>query len=230
MNTSLYLFEIPEENIETESKMVSYLSQDKQNILNNYQNCVSRRTSLYAEVFLRCKIIELLGIRNSEIIFEHNKFGKPYLKGYPDFHFNISHSHEAVAIGFSDVPIGVDIEKMRKCNMSLAGKFFTDEENTYIDECKKTDTAFFEIWTKKEAYLKYDGVGLSCDFSTISVFEENIRHLTQTHFWKDYVVSICCGNKNIKIFKVRNISEVNQMLNSSPLENEKVISEVIPKC
>ena len=46
------------------------------------------------------------------IQFGYNNYQKPYLKDYPDIHFNGSHSGEYLVCALSDVPVGIDIQKI----------------------------------------------------------------------------------------------------------------------
>ena len=105
--------------------------------------------------------MEKLNTSEESLVFSENKNGKPYFTNFPDFYFNISHSADGIAIAVDTKEIGIDIEKIRDVNLRVADRFFTDEEKKYVykDEefCQKR---FFEIWTKKEAYVKKHGLKL----------------------------------------------------------------------
>lgn len=89
--------------------------------------------------------------------------GKPYLEDRSQF-ISISHSKDAVLVGFNETPIGVDIEVLREFDKRLIDRFFSDAEKNFI----KDDTDFFRIWTVKEAYLKLTGEGLkNLKFNTV---------------------------------------------------------------
>lgn len=133
---------------------------------------IDRKLSLYGEILVRRYISKTLGISNSNIIFETNSYGKPYLKGYPDFHFNISHTRNAVAVAFSEFEIGIDIEKIRDVDLRIAKRFFFGAEWEYIVSMEDKNRAFFEVWTKKEAYIKYQGKGLSIPLRSFDVFSD----------------------------------------------------------
>lgn len=119
---------------------------------------------------------------------ELNQNGKPYLKGYPNFYFNISHSKDAVAVAFGNSEMGVDIEKVRPVNQKVAKRFFTENERAKI----KSPTDFFTVWTQKESIIKKDGKALK-DISSIDItLENNLK----TFFEDDLVISLCCENVN----------------------------------
>lgn len=111
--------------------------------------------------------------------------GKPYIIKQPDFHFSISHTENAVAVAFSKEPIGVDTEKIRSVNLKVADRFFTEEEQEYINsDVSLSCRRFFKIWTKKEAIIKKSGLKLK-DIKTAKT-----EHITT--FLKDgYVISVC---------------------------------------
>lgn len=127
-----------------------------------------------------------LGInKNPSFAFLEN--GKPYLKEYPDFHFNISHSDDLVAVAFSNTPVGVDIEKLRDVNLKIAKRYFAEDEKQFV----KDSESFFYVWTRKEALLKQTGEGIRKELSSFSVLEnKNIKTIKQDN----YILSVCSVN------------------------------------
>jgi len=78
---------------------------------------------------------------------------------------------------FSDKEVGVDCEdtrarKDRKPDFeNVARRFFTADEQEYIAYGEPgAEERFFEVWTAKEAYMKYTGNGFSEGFQSFSVF------------------------------------------------------------
>jgi len=99
--------------------------------------------------------------------FEYGEHGKPSLKGMPDVHFNISHCKEAVVVAVGNEPVGVDVECRGRYKESLAAHVLNEEELQHVLECKNKDLAFTELWTIKEAILKYTGEGITTDMKTV---------------------------------------------------------------
>lgn len=77
-------------------------------------------------------------------------------------------SHLKSSKGLSSPSIGVDIEYIREYDEMLAKRFFTSEEQDYLNYSKDKDENFTRIWTSKEAYGKFTGGGITegLSFST----------------------------------------------------------------
>lgn len=100
-------------------------------------------------------------------------FAEPLIPLY----FNLSHTADtscgqfAAAVLLSDEDeVGVDLEYVHppKNRDALVRRLFTPEERAYIAQCE-TESAFFDIWCAKEAFMKWTGEGFSRPMSSISV-------------------------------------------------------------
>lgn len=180
--------------------LLKYVSPLKRIILDRYRYNIDRKLSLYADVLVRKQAMYALGIRNKEIEYVTNKHGKPYIDGYPEFQFNISHTRNAIAVAFSNHEIGIDIEKIDRTHNQLLSHLYTPYEQKYILSHKDPNRAFYEIWTKKEAYVKYIGIGLALPLNSFDVFEIEHSKLIHTYKKKKYIIACCCketmGEKN----------------------------------
>lgn len=180
--------------------LLGFASGKKQEQIKRFHFDIDKKLSLYADLLIRIIACQTLSIKNSEIEFEKEEYGKPYIKGNPQFHYNISHTKNAIAIAISDYPIGVDIEKIKKAELDIANRFFTANEQNYINKNKnKSDKRFYEIWTEKEAYIKYIGKGLSIPLNSFNVFENIISNRILTFEKDEYIISVCCEKLNIQI-------------------------------
>jgi len=112
------------------------------------------------------------------------ELGKPYIDC--PLYIGVTHTDEVVIVGIDDNEFGIDAEKKsRKMPRrdSVAKRFFTASECALIETSEDKDTTFLDIWVKKEAYVKFTGIGLSgmknCDVTALSGFEkvENNRDL-----------------------------------------------------
>lgn len=83
---------------------------------------------------------------------------KPYFKDYPDIRFSLSHSGDVIVLAMGKTEVGVDIEQVKPRDyLSIANRHFSAAEVAQINSLED----FLSLWTKKEAYLKLTGEGLS---------------------------------------------------------------------
>ena len=128
-----------------------------------------RKSFIITRGILRMILGSYLGAEPNRLRFYYGKYGKPALAdtfGKKTIHFNLSHSNGVALFAFTrDCEIGVDVEEMREIEDldQIAGRFFSEGENKVfcgLPEDKKKE-AFFNCWTRKEAFMKACGDGLS---------------------------------------------------------------------
>lgn len=209
----IYVAKISDINEEDLNELCLLIDSEKKCKVEKFINKKDKIRTLIGEILIRTIIIECLKIDNRHIKFNKNQYGKPYLKGYPNFNFNISHSGEYVLCAIDDKPIGIDVEEVKHIEFEDIGKnFFTEKEFQYIankDSKSKLDR-FYEIWTLKESYIKCCGQGLSIALNSFSIEinkYKNIKMISNNenreHTFKlfdielGYKVAICSLNKEI---------------------------------
>ena len=132
-----------------------------------------RKRSLAGDILTRKYLSKLYNISEEKIEIRKGEKGKPYVLNLPA-HFNVSHSGDYTVVAISDRPIGIDLEIIRDFSAILAKKYFNEDELKYISgnfsSRKKSlmQRCFYEIWTAKEAYLKYIGKGISGGINSLS--------------------------------------------------------------
>jgi 4'-phosphopantetheinyl transferase len=112
-----------------------------------------------------------------EITFVRQERGKPQLAGgfqETGIQFNLSHTQNLALVAVAkDTQVGIDVEKLRPVNnlKHLSERFFTATEAQAIANLpsEQQQQAFFEIWTRKEAYLKGIGCGLAGALNRVEV-------------------------------------------------------------
>lgn len=125
-----------------------------------------QKRSLAGDVLVKKYLSQIYGVDKEKLVIQKGEHGKPYVLNLPA-HFSVSHSGQYTVVAISDHPIGVDLEIIGDFSAIVAKKLFNDDELQYISgngPSQKKSTMqrnFFEIWTAKEAYLKYTGQGLS---------------------------------------------------------------------
>ena len=136
------------------------------------------------------KAISLM-VKNKYIGSYHiGENGKPLSLGK---HFNISHKDDYLAFVVDEVPVGIDIERVKPTKERLADFISSEEEKAYI----KDDVSFYEIWTNKEALVKANGLGVrqkvesipSLPINGLRQFEDK-TYRNQTVRHKDYIITV----------------------------------------
>ena len=146
----------------------------------------------HSEEFARCVLGKNLNVDGESILIYRNEFGKPFLKDHPYIHFNISHTKGAIVCAVSDKPVGVDIERVKRFNKCIVERFFTQNEQNYIFASNENVAErFIEIWTKKEAYVKWVGKGMQeIPFASFDVLQMSIPKLRVIKK-REYLISVC---------------------------------------
>jgi 4'-phosphopantetheinyl transferase len=108
--------------------------------------------------------------------FNYSSRGKPDLngQGMEPLHFNLAHSHDLALIAVTRaVPVGVDVERIRPMRDAdrIVERFFSAREAEAFRNvpAAEQDAAFFSLWTRKEAWLKATGDGISESLSKFEV-------------------------------------------------------------
>ena len=145
---------------------------------NRFINKTDQVKFFQSKAILRQVLSMYLKIRPEKIEFEIGKNGKPYLVN-TDLQFNLSHSGDFLLIAVTKKnEIGVDVECVRKKQdfLSLAERFFTTSEYEAIKKLSSENqvAAFYRCWTRKEAFMKATGLGLSFGLSEFEVAVENL--------------------------------------------------------
>lgn len=155
--------------------LMALLSTDERIKASRYRFEQHRRRYAVGRAALRILLGGYLDRAPEALHFVYNDHGKPSLANDDSgLRFNVSHSGEIMLAGFVlNSEIGIDIEAFRQDidYMGIGQRWFSEQEsNTLRDlpEEKRTGT-FFRTWTRKEAYIKARGLGLSYSLNRFSV-------------------------------------------------------------
>jgi 4'-phosphopantetheinyl transferase len=117
--------------------------------------------------------------------FKVTKYGKPGLEGVSDLRFNVSHTEGMALLAFTrGREIGVDVERIRPepDARRLSERFFSVSEREALRPLRSEElqAAFFRCWSRKEAYIKARGEGLSLPLAQFDVaVEADARRILQ---------------------------------------------------
>jgi 4'-phosphopantetheinyl transferase len=123
---------------------------------------------------LRHLLARFLSIAAGDVVFQYAPKGKPQCKTDPGMRFNLSHSGGMALYAFTrNREVGVDIEQHREMKdlEAIARRFFAAGEVEDLMSLAPEDRldAFFRCWTRKEAFIKAVGDGLSLPLDSFRV-------------------------------------------------------------
>lgn len=177
--------------------LLNFLTLDRQSKICKYINTSDRKLSLYAALMTRMIIAIKTGssVNTLNFIVSDNHKPKLYANNFIDFNF--SHTSDAILLTVSTQDlVGADIELCQSIPEEVMPYVFHPHELNYINAATSTERTdrFYEIWTKKEAYTKMQGFGLSYDILSLNVLSNNIKDLLYT--WKQgkYMCSVCSSS------------------------------------
>jgi 4'-phosphopantetheinyl transferase len=151
------------------------LSSDERERIAKFRTEPLRERGQHTRGLLRQLLARYLGTRPAELAFTYNAHGKPAVAGM--LHFNTSHSGDYVAFAFTHAgEVGIDIEQWRpemERREAIAGRYFAAGERAALASVPEPERvrAFFDLWTRKEAFVKARGTGL---FSGLDQFEVSL--------------------------------------------------------
>lgn len=166
------------------NEFLTFLDEDNRCKILKVKNKEAQTRSLAGQLLIRSIIHNDLNIPNTDIRFSKNEYEKPYLENNPDFHFNISHSHNQIVCVTGGDRVGVDVQHIKPIGLDLARKFFTKQEYlllTNIYPCYKRLQAFYNLWTLKESFIKAVGKGLHIPLNTFNLAHED-KLVSSIHF------------------------------------------------
>ncbi len=170
-------------------KLAQLLNHEESARANRFHFSRDHNRFVVARAALRVILGRYLETNPTKIQFTYSAYGKPALAGdHPasELQFNLGHSHEIAIYAFSlRRQLGIDIEHMRPevSGDEIAERFFAAAEVAALREVPSNcrTEAFFNCWTRKEAYIKARGEGLTFplgDFAVSMTPGEPARLLT----------------------------------------------------
>jgi 4'-phosphopantetheinyl transferase len=136
-----------------------------------------RRRFIVARARLRQLLGARLAMQPESLEFAYGAHGKPMLarrRGEPDLRFNLSHAEDLAVYAFAaDREVGIDVEAVRVMQDAddVAASAFSSHENEAYRRLDPSDRpqGFFNCWTRKEAFIKALGEGLSHPLDSFDV-------------------------------------------------------------
>lgn len=150
------------------------LSADENSRANRFHFQKDRHNFIVSRGSLRIILSRYLNLPPQNLQFTYSKQGKPALDTDTKICFNLSHSHQLALYAITlNREIGIDIEFIRPINEAenIVKNYFSPTEIALFNNISPAHKpeAFFNAWTRKEAYLKATGQGLTQPLNEIEV-------------------------------------------------------------
>lgn len=158
--------------------LLSFLSEDESERAARYRFEQDRNAYVAIRALLRLLLGRYLEEDGRSLRFDYSSFGKPYV--HAPIAFNVAHTRQAGLLAFMlDAPvggdsIGIDIERLRPeiVTDELASQVLSPLELDHYGASHEKSQLFFDIWTRKEAYVKALGTGLSTPLPSLTVLDQ----------------------------------------------------------
>jgi len=155
----------------------SLLSPDERIRANRFHFPRDRNRYVIARSMLRRVLGRYLSLDPKRLQFIYGEMGKPEVEQKPNsrhLRFNLSHSGEFALIALSwNLSVGIDVERVNHqlATEQIAERFFSLRERAILRMIPSGQKAqaFFSCWTRKEAYLKALGKGLSVSLDSFDI-------------------------------------------------------------
>ena len=161
----------------------SILSEDERDRADKLKVDDKKQQYIITRGTLRQRLGLLTNIYPEDFVFKILEHGKPVLVNdarFANITFNVSHSHDLALIAIAQKQnIGIDIEKINheSNHLALMARFFSKAEQTEFQTMQEANKArvFCACWTRKEAFIKAvgDGVSYGLDKFDVTVDPEN---------------------------------------------------------
>jgi len=158
------------------SELEGLLSEEEVGRARRFRFATHRNRFVARRGLLRRLLGRYLQISPKEIGLEYSDYGKPSLatRHNSNLHFNLSHSHDiALFVLTLGRKAGIDVEQIQQdfSDLAIPERFFTSREATMLRglPMSQQPEAFFELWVRKEAYVKARGMGLSLPLDSFEV-------------------------------------------------------------
>lgn len=203
MSFDLYIAGIDEIPINDYESLAEKMSEHRIKKAMKYKNEKDKKLSIIAGILID-RALKKYGLSEKNMQYSENKFGKPYFLNAEKLHFSISHSGNYAMVVMSDKEIGCDIQQITEVKSSIADRFFSADEISYI----KSTSDFFRIWTLKESFIKAVGKGLAMPLDSFCIkgldseepyceYNGNLYRFKEPYKIKGYSIAVCEKTKAI---------------------------------
>jgi 4'-phosphopantetheinyl transferase len=152
----------------------SVLGADERARARRFRFARDRERFVRRRVLLRRVLARYAGCAPADVAYAVNDYGKPTLVGHPELHFSASASGGRAEIAVGPAELGIDVEQVVPSDDldAVAERFFAPDERRQLRGVED----FFRCWSRKEAYVKAVGQGLSFPLASFAVEVADVPH------------------------------------------------------
>ena len=163
LNIDVWFYALTADTIETYWQTLDI---EERTQADKFSNSLLKTRYIIAHGRLREVLAGYLNTQAETLIFDKLEHGKPYLLEYPELSFNLSHTGDFMAVAVAEnCQIGIDIEVInpRSSFSALVKRCFSEREARYWQALSESEQIcqFYQFWTRKEAFVKATGLGIS---------------------------------------------------------------------
>ncbi|MFL5448489.1 MAG: 4'-phosphopantetheinyl transferase family protein [Gemmatimonadales bacterium] len=156
------------------AQLASYLDQNELARAARFHFERDQQRFMAGRGLLRQILASYLDLAPKAVRFGYTGNGKPYLLSHSELHFNVSHAAETLVVAVAgDRPLGVDVEvlPLDAADAGVANLVFCASERAGLEALDPMEYSriFARLWTRKEAYIKADGRGMTLQLDHIDV-------------------------------------------------------------
>lgn len=157
----------PEKDLKTLDERVARLPEWRRRVTLPYLQPVDRLQSALGYELAAGLLRKFFGIRAADFRLEYDAIGKPAVACHPDLFISLAHCKAAVMAAVSDMPVGCDIEEIRRpfeqCGKDVMDYCYSPGEQALIAAASDRAAEFTRLWTVKEALYKLDNtIDIEC--------------------------------------------------------------------
>ena len=173
------------------SSYISLLSEAEKKAVHQVHSDERRYLKAWAHAYVRQTIADRMHIPPQDLQFTEGDHKKPGFLNPGALHFSISYTTDAAAVLISPAPVGLDLEKLRPHKMRFKDNLGTPAELACLRQSPEDLPLFYEFWTRKEAWLKFTGEGLSVPLNSFDIWQPPVSDRLHTICKEGYCISWC---------------------------------------
>ncbi|WP_233636133.1 4'-phosphopantetheinyl transferase family protein [Hymenobacter setariae] len=155
------------------SQAAALLQAEEQRRAQRYHRAEDYHRFVLGRAAQRLVLGAYLGLPPAGLHFEPGAAKKPRLREAPGLHYNVSHAGDWVLLAVAKAEVGIDIERLAPqfAFQEVLDYSFSPAEKAFIERSLVPTHAFYQLWTRKEAFVKATGRGIDAEFAQVPALD-----------------------------------------------------------